>query len=68
MADPISWLEHLHAPKAFGEEVTGSAECFRLRYSPLYPPSNLDRYYGGHTENIELNLVQHNNGISAFTS
>jgi putative endonuclease len=28
----------------------------------------LDKYYVGHTENLELRLEQHNTGISTFTS
>jgi len=28
----------------------------------------LDRYYVGHSQDIDLRLVQHNSGISAFTA
>jgi predicted GIY-YIG superfamily endonuclease len=28
----------------------------------------LDRYYGGHTEDISVRLVQHNSGLSDFTA
>ena len=28
----------------------------------------LDRYYVGHTQDIDLRLIQHNSGISAFTA
>ena len=30
--------------------------------------SKLDRYYVGHTSDIEVRLVQHNSGISSYTS
>ena len=28
----------------------------------------LDRYYVGHTENVDVRLFQHNSGISTFTA
>ena len=37
-------------------------------YHYILYSSKLDRFYVGHTENIELRLIQHNNGISAFTA
>ena len=55
----------------------------RLRYSPLRPPSAaffmgfsvyiiysevLDRYYVGHTADIDKRLKEHNSGASSFTS
>jgi putative endonuclease len=30
--------------------------------------ARLDKYYVGYTENIALRLVQHNEGVSTFTS
>ncbi len=42
-------------------------EGFFMFYLYILYSSKLDRYYVGHTENIELRLIQHNNGISAFT-
>ncbi len=35
MADQISWLGRLHAPKAFGEEVTGSTPVFSTSFKGL---------------------------------
>ena len=43
-------------------------EGFFMFYLYILYSSKLDRFYVGHTENIELRLIQHNNGISAFTS
>lgn len=37
--------------------------CCYIIYS-----KHLDKYYVGHTENIELRLVQHNSGESTYTS
>jgi len=37
--------------------------CCYILYS-----SKLDRYYVGHTEDIDLRIIQHNTGISTFTS
>jgi putative endonuclease len=28
----------------------------------------LDRYYVGHTEDVDVRLIQHNSGISTFTA
>ena len=37
--------------------------CCYILYS-----AKIDRYYIGHTEDLELRLLQHNSGISTFTS
>ena len=80
--DYLSRLERLHAPKAFGEEVIGSTPIFStfIKLSKriaffimtyccyIIYSAKLDRYYVGHTEDIDIRLTQHNSGISKFTS
>jgi putative endonuclease len=39
-----------------------------MYYVYIIYSSKLDRYYVGYTENIDKRLVEHNSGISKFTS
>lgn len=73
-------VARLHAPKAFGEEVTGSNPLFSTTSTTCLSGGffmyccyiiysvKLDRYYIGHTENMNQRLLQHNSGISTFTA
>ena len=69
----------MHAPNAFGEEVTGSTPvfstifkaregfCFMFTVYIIYS-AKLDRYYTGYSEDIIKRLQEHNSGLSFFTS
>jgi putative endonuclease len=67
----------LHVPKAFGKEVTGSNPVFstskKIKNHFMYSvyiiySQKLDKYYVGHTSDIEKRLIDHNTGVSTYTS